>query len=215
MSSGGDEPVADSGAPGHSVFAWAILKSLRQIGEDQFTANYLFSSFIQPAVGGESYQLPQYSWIRDSGHEYGDFVFSRQPMAQGSSMAASPVPPGNVAGSEPDNISGGVPAAPKPATTQHVRISSGESQALLIHQVQPAYPPLARQAGIHGTVVLHALIGKDGTIKNLQVLSGHPMLTSAAVAAVKGWTYKPYYRNGEPIEVETEIDVSFKLNGAP
>jgi tetratricopeptide (TPR) repeat protein len=77
MSSGGDEPVADSGAPGHSVFAWAILESLRQMEDDNFTAADLFQRFIQPGVGGRSDQLPQYSLIRNSGHEYGDFVFSR------------------------------------------------------------------------------------------------------------------------------------------
>jgi photosystem II stability/assembly factor-like uncharacterized protein len=79
MSSGGDEPVADTGAPGHSVFAAAILESLLQIEDDDFTALDLFNRFIQPQVGGRSDQLPQYSWIRNSGHEHGDFVFSRRP----------------------------------------------------------------------------------------------------------------------------------------
>jgi photosystem II stability/assembly factor-like uncharacterized protein len=79
MSSGGDEPVADNGAPGHSVFAGAILDSLRQIEEDKFTAASLFQRFIQPRVGGRSDQLPEYSWIRKSGHDAGDFVFSRTP----------------------------------------------------------------------------------------------------------------------------------------
>jgi uncharacterized caspase-like protein len=83
MSSGSDEPVADGGAEGHSVFAAAILESLRRIDEPNFSASDLFLRYVQPAVGGSSSQLPQYSVIRNSGHQYGDFVFSRksQPAA--------------------------------------------------------------------------------------------------------------------------------------
>jgi periplasmic protein TonB len=77
-----------------------------------------------------------------------------------------------------------------------VRVSSGVAQGLLIRQVQPQYPPLARQARIQGTVVLQAVIGKDGTVQGLQIVSGHPMLTGAAIAAVKQWRYQPYYLNG-------------------
>ena len=84
MSSGGDEPVADKGAPGHSIFAWAILKSLRQIDEDTFTGEDLFHDFIQPAVAGRSDQMPHYSELIKSGHEWGDFVFSRVAVAKTS-----------------------------------------------------------------------------------------------------------------------------------
>jgi TPR repeat protein/uncharacterized caspase-like protein len=87
MSSGGDEPVADSGAGGHSVFAGAVLESLSRIEDDEFTAANLFHRLIQPVVAGRSDQLPQYSFIRHSGHDAGDFVFSR-------SDAAPPWPPG-------------------------------------------------------------------------------------------------------------------------
>lgn len=92
MSSGGDEPVADSGAPGHSVFAGALLKSLRQMDEDSFVAAELFQRFIQPGVAGRSDQLPQYSFIRNSGHDYGDFVFSRLPASE--ALAAAKLPHG-------------------------------------------------------------------------------------------------------------------------
>jgi len=100
MSSGGDEPVADSGAPGHSVFAWAVLQSLRQMGDEEFTAADIFYNLIQPRVGGKSEQLPQYSWIRNSGHDAGDFVFIRQTVAQASAAVAAarpatPPPPVN------------------------------------------------------------------------------------------------------------------------
>jgi len=92
MSSGGDEPVADGGAPGHSVFASVILESLSQIDQNDFTASYLFQRYVQPAVGGKSGQLPQYNVILNSGHAYGDFVFARQPFAAGSPAIGSAVP---------------------------------------------------------------------------------------------------------------------------
>jgi protein TonB len=104
-------------------------------------------------------------------------------------------------------------AVPKVATPQRVRVSSGVSEGLLIHKVTPNYPPLARSARIQGSVVLQALISKDGTIQNLRAVSGHPMLTPAAIEAVKQWRYKPYYLNGEPVEVETQITVNFTLAG--
>ena len=84
---------------------------------------------------------------------------------------------------------------------------------MLVHQVKPTYPPLARQARIQGMVVLQAAIGKDGNIQNLKVVSGHPMLAPAALEAVKQWKYKPYFLNGEPVEVDTTINVNFTLAG--
>ena len=86
-------------------------------------------------------------------------------------------------------------------------------EANLVHRVQPAYPPLARAARIQGTVVLQAIISKNGTIQNLQVLNGHPMLVRAAIDAVQQWRYRPYFLNGEPVEVETQITVNFILSG--
>src|SRR5664280_2940587 len=98
---------------------------------------------------------------------------------------------------------------------QQVQVPQGTSQGLLISKVQPTYPPLARLARIQGTVVLHALIGKDGSIQDLSVVSGHPMLIQAAMDAVKQWRYKPYLLNGEPVLMETTINVNFELSGAP
>jgi protein TonB len=86
-------------------------------------------------------------------------------------------------------------------------------EANLIRRVQPDYPTLARQARIQGTVVLRAVISRDGAIENLQVLSGHPMLVQAAVNAVLQWRYRPYLLNGEAVEVETQITLKFVLSG--
>ena len=92
-------------------------------------------------------------------------------------------------------------------------MSQGVTQGLLIRKIQPAYPPLARQARIQGAVLLQAEISKDGSIQNLRLISGHPMLAPAAIEAVKQWKYKPYFLNGEPVEVETQITVNFTLAG--
>jgi len=126
--------------------------------------------------------------------------------------------PGGVPGGQMGGVIGGIissapVAVPKVATPQRVRVSQGVSQGLLIRKVQPTYPPLARQARIQGTVVLQAEISKDGAIQNLQLISGHPMLAPAAIEAVKQWRYKPYFLNGEPVAVETQITVNFTLSG--
>src|SRR3954466_7069854 len=126
--------------------------------------------------------------------------------------------PGGVPGGQMGGVIGGIinstpVAVPKVATPQRVRVSQGVSQGLLVRKVNPAYPPLARQARIQGQVVLQAEISKDGSIANLRLVSGHPMLAPAAIEAVKQWKYKPYFLNGEPVEVETQIQVNFTLAG--
>jgi periplasmic protein TonB len=126
--------------------------------------------------------------------------------------------PGGVPGGQMGGVIGGIisstpVAVPKVATPQRVRVSQGVSQGLLVRRVQPNYPPLARQARISGTVVLRAVISKDGSIENLTLVSGHPMLAPAAIDAVKQWKYKPYLLNGEPVEVDTEVQVNFTLAG--
>ncbi len=96
--------------------------------------------------------------------------------------------------------------------TRPVPVSSGVSEGLLIHQVKPAYPPIALTAHVQGEVILQAVIGKDGTIQNLRVVSGHPMLIKSAVDAVQQWRYRPYLLNNEPVEVETQIRVTFTIS---
>jgi protein TonB len=87
------------------------------------------------------------------------------------------------------------------------------SEGDLIRKTQPTYPPLARSARIQGIVVLQAIISKQGTIENVTVLTGHPMLIPAAIDAVRQWRYRPYILNNEPVEVETQITVNFSLAG--
>src|SRR5437773_1030567 len=103
-------------------------------------------------------------------------------------------------------------AVPKVAVSR-VRVSAGVTQGMLVRKVTPTYPPLARTARVQGTVLLAAIIGKDGTVQNLHVISGHPLLTQAAIDAVKQWRYKPYILNGEPVEVDTQMTVNCSLSG--
>jgi periplasmic protein TonB len=112
------------------------------------------------------------------------------------------------------NSSLAAPTLSKPTpTVQRVRVSQGVTRGLLTYRVEPAYPPLARQARIQGVVVLTAIIDKDGNVQKLQLVSGHPMLAPAAIEAVKHWRYKPFLLNGQPLEVETTVTVTFRWRG--
>jgi protein TonB len=131
-------------------------------------------------------------------------------------MTATPESiPGGLPGGVPNSVSNIVKDIPVavPKVADKVRVSSGVAQGLLVHQVTPEYPALARQARVQGTVVFQAVIGKDGTVRNLHVLSGHPLLIEAALDAVRKWRYKPYYLNGEPVDADTQINVKFTLSG--
>jgi TonB family protein len=97
------------------------------------------------------------------------------------------------------------------AVPQVVKVSQGVSEGLLVKRVQPVYPAQARQMRVQGPVQLQATISKDGAITNVKVMSGSPQLSRAAVDAVKQWKYKPYYLNNEPVEIQTQIIVNFKL----
>jgi periplasmic protein TonB len=107
------------------------------------------------------------------------------------------------------------PVAPPVANVQPktVRLSRGVTEGLLIQKITPNYPALARQMRIQGSVLLQAVISRNGTIENLQIVSGHPMLVKAALDAVRQWRYRPYLLNNEPVEVETQITVNFTLGG--
>jgi protein TonB len=98
------------------------------------------------------------------------------------------------------------PPKPKP-----IRISSIEL-ARLVHRVEPVYPPVAKLAHISGTVELTAIVGTDGHIRELRVLSGNPLLTKAALDAVSQWIYAPPVLNGERVEVIAPITVNFRLD---
>jgi periplasmic protein TonB len=123
---------------------------------------------------------------------------------------------GGVEGGTIGGVMGGVlnsvgNAVPKLAPNR-IKVSSGVTQGLITKQVKPEYPPVARRSRIEGTVVLAAVVGKDGKVKDVRVMSGPPMLAQAAERAVRQWQYKPYLLNGQPVEIDTTINVNFKLD---
>lgn len=127
--------------------------------------------------------------------------------------------PGGMPGGSVGGVIGGIigglgvpPPPPRAATPKRIRVGGQVEQAKLIFNPKPEYPPLAKMARIQGSVRLEAIISKDGTMQDLKVLSGHPLLVKSAVEAVSRWRYQPTLLNGEPVEVVTEIDVNFTLS---
>ena len=130
---------------------------------------------------------------------------------------------GEVVGGVPGGMVGGVlsemmgrprsmPLPPKPTPVKRIRVASGVAEANLIHGVPPQYPPEAGRERIEGAVVLLAVIGTDGSVQEVQVESGLPILAQAAMEAVKQWRYRPYLLNGVPVEIDSRITINFTLS---
>jgi len=128
--------------------------------------------------------------------------------------------PGGIPGGQLGGVIGGIVNAtsnlnfvPKlqPVVPQRIRISQGVTTGMLIHKVEPVYPSIARAARVQGSVILKAVIDRDGNIHDLQLVSGHPLLVPSALDAVKQWHYRPYLLNGQPVEVETTVTVIFTM----
>jgi periplasmic protein TonB len=136
------------------------------------------------------------------------------PMATGGVVGGVP---GGIPGGQLGGVIGGIVSAektvaiPKLDPPKRVRVSQGVTLGLRVRYVEAEYPQIARVARITGSVQLRAIIGKDGTIKELEATSGHPILVKSAIEAVKQWQYRPYLLNGEAVEVETNITVSFNI----
>jgi len=138
--------------------------------------------------------------------------FSRQTKWE---AALPPAPaPLSIASAPNDQALTSIVAAPVHVPNpvkETLKVSQGVSQGLLVKRVQPVYPPQARQMHLEGTVQLLAGIRKDGSISGVKQLSGDAILGRAAIDAVRQWKYKPYFLNGEPVEIQTQITVNFKL----
>jgi protein TonB len=155
---------------------------------------------------------------------------SSAPIAPVTKTEEAPPPAGGVVGGIPGGVGvvpGGVlsgvlastPTVPALAKTpvpapKRVRLASRVVEANLIRDVTPTYPAEAGRERIEGTVILQAVIGKDGTVQDVQVVSGLPLLAQAAIDAVKQWRYKPYLLNGEPVEVDSRITINFTMSRA-
>jgi protein TonB len=133
---------------------------------------------------------------------------------------SGPYIPGALGPGSPDGVLNSLGKVPRPimpsapvTVAPPVRISH-MNEGDLVRKILPVYPVLARNARVQGQVVLQAVISKQGGIENLKVLSGHPLLVPAAKEAVRQWRYRPYVLNNEPVEVETQITVTFSLGGS-
>jgi periplasmic protein TonB len=104
------------------------------------------------------------------------------------------------------------PPPTRPHAPERLRMSEPVINAMLIHRVDPIYPPLSRQLRREGRVELHAIIAIDGTIQSLEVISGDPLFIQSALTAVREWRYRPTILDGQPIEVDTQITVIYTLN---
>ena len=137
-------------------------------------------------------------------------VVGMGPMAMGSGTGV----PG-VLGDVGSGVGSGVAVrvAPAPIKKGPMRVSSGVAAGMLLSPIRPVYPAIARAAHVEGTVVAAAVISKAGRVESLRVVSGPPMLLSAAMEAISGARYSPYELNGAPTEVETTITVNFRMGG--
>jgi protein TonB len=104
-----------------------------------------------------------------------------------------------------------VAVAPEKQPVKRVKISEGVSVGMLLSPIRPVYPPIAKAAGVSGTVVVEAIISKAGTIESLRVVSGPEMLRRAALDAISAARYQPFRLNGEPTEIQTTITVNFRI----
>ena len=166
----------------------------------------------EPIVEDTTVTIPQVAPMKvksDVGH----------PAAATAPQTEQPAPPAlalNIANSDPEqkalsSIVTSAPASVPPAAPQVLNISQGVTQGMVIKKVQPVYPAQALTMRVQGAVQLQATIGKDGSITHVKTISGDGMLSRAAMDAVRQWKYKPYYLNDEPVEIQTQITVVFKL----
>jgi protein TonB len=195
-------------APGATPAVRMTLQSIDVYGlPDQARAELLASL---PAHAGDTLTAEMPSKILAAARQYDEHLNMSIVSADLGGVELALVAPGATVPRRPNAA---VPAA---ATTAGSSVNNVNGpQPPLIRQVQPAYPPLAKQARIQGTVVMKAILAKDGTVQNVTVVSGHPLLLQAAIDAVKQWVYQPTLVNGQPVEVSTQISLNFALADEP
>jgi TonB family protein len=136
---------------------------------------------------------------------------TQTPAEESAPQLPSPIADASANDSNLSGLMSVSPSLPKPSLAT-IKISQGVSQGLLIKKVQPKYPQAALAVHAQGAVQIEATINKEGSVTNLRVLSGDAVLARAALEAVRQWRYKPYYLDGSPVEIETQITVNFKAN---
>jgi len=159
-----------------------------------------------PVHVGDTLSADSYDLTNKAVREFDEHMF----VSQGTNPQTGEVAFSIVQGAGP-TVAMTAPTTPPTPGVKRITIGGNVQQAKLVSQARPAYPPLAKQARISGVVHLQAVIAKDGTVMDLKVIGGHPLLIPAALEAVKTWVYQTTLLNGEPVEVSTQIDVNFTL----
>jgi TonB family protein len=177
---------------GHPMLAPAAIEAVKQWKYKPYLLNG------QPVEVETTVRL-LFTVSRDQGYLVGDAPLDALP--QGGVI-------GGVIGTQ---VTTPPPGTPAPALPRRIRVSSGVASGLLKTKVNPLYPPEARDQHIQGVVVLGVKIDNEGNVYDVELISGHPLLADSAIDAVRQWKYKPYLLNGEPIEVETQVQVNFTL----
>ncbi len=191
-------PIPPYRGSGHSITPHRLSHGGAHTATNPVVPRFLYQPLRIPTEVG----TPSAGWRPDEGG----------PAVTGGGIPDGPLPPvENPATDFPWRT----PPPPLRPSTQHpqgpLKRSEGVQEALLVTRVEPIYPALARQAHMEGTVQLRALIGRDGSVSALEVLSGPPILAQAALAAVSQWRYRPTLLNHEPVEVETYVTVIFQF----
>jgi TonB family protein len=167
-----------------------------------------------PVKEGETLAEDSFDRIAKAVRDYDEHLNVGRMMGRGGSdevsiMIFAP-------GGERSIASSYVPSMPPPTgDTKRVTIGGNVQQAKLVRQVRPEYPPLAKQARIQGVVQLQVIIATDGTVKNIAVINGHPLLIPPTLDAVRQWQYQQTLLNNQPVEVQTQVDVNFTLSDQP
>jgi len=195
------------GVPAQQSLAGKTLKTLRVMGVSDEAKNRLLSRL--PVKEGDILSDDSFEQVSKAVREYDEHMnvaLARLTEGVGFMIFA----PGSSSGLS------SMPPPPPPADgARRITIGGNVQSAKLVSQPKPAYPPLAKQARISGTVMLSVIIGADGSVRDIQVISGHPLLIPPALEAVRQWKYSPTLLNGEPAEVSTQVDVNFTLSDQP
>jgi TonB family protein len=135
-------------------------------------------------------------------YEGGKLIFQQNSVAGSGRSITSSIAANSDAGLSPDN----------PSEAQPIVVSSQVASAHLVQRIEPIYPEEARERYIQGEVVLEAVVAKDGTVKELRLISGDSQLAAAASAAVQQWRFRPYEQRGKPADFSTRLTVNFRLH---
>jgi TonB family protein len=197
---GATPPVSPSGP--------VTVRNIEVLGFSDQVRNELLSQL--PIHAGDELTLDRSSKLHHAVNEFDPHAMVMLSKASPTETDVIIRAPGSVVG--PITSSSSVVASNLPVPPGTIRVGGNVQQAMLVEQPHPIYPELAKQARISGVVTLNAIIGKDGHVENLTVMKGHPLLVQAALEAVKNWVYKVTLLNGQPVQVQTTIDVNFTLS---